>query len=389
MKQMSDILKKKNISIIGASGYSGAELLGILLRHPNITVTKVFANSSAGKRVDELYPRFQRSGGLHLEGGVHLAKQGDGQLAPFIYEEYSIEKILNDDLIFIALPSGEAMNYVPALIDAGKIVIDLGGDFRLRDTKLYQQYYQPKADPTLVDLRSRREDSTRRADKHEHKAENYLSKAAYGLPEWNLQKIKSTQLVANPGCYATSALLPLLPLIKENLIETKGITISSMSGVSGAGRSSSVDLSFTEVNESVKAYKVGVHQHTPEIEMFLHDFGGQQSTVTFVPHLIPITRGIYSSIYVTPNGNISTEQVESAYKKHYSDAPFVRLTGNAVPEIKLVQYTNYCDIGWKMYERNGQLIIFSVIDNLVKGASGQAVQNMNLMFGFDETVGLL
>ncbi len=340
---------KKRISIIGASGYSGAELLSILLRHPNITINKVFANSSAGKKVDELYPKFRSTYVVNL-----------------VYEEYAIEKVLKNDLIFIALPSGEAMNYVPALIDAGKKVIDLGGDFRLQDTSLYQKYY-----------------------KHEHKAGAYLPNAIYGLPEWNKEKIQSAQLIANPGCYVTSSLLPLLPLVKENLIESNGITISSLSGVSGAGRSSSVDISFTEVNESVKAYKVGVHQHTPEIETVLQNFGGQKSTITFVPHLIPITRGIYSSIYTIPTAGLSGEKIEMAYKKYYSNSPFVRLIGNSIPEIKHVQYSNYIDIGWKIYERNNQLLVFSVIDNLVKGAAGQAVQNMNLMFGFEESTALL
>jgi N-acetyl-gamma-glutamyl-phosphate reductase len=339
---------KKNISIIGASGYSGAELLKILLGHPSVAVSKVFAHSSAGKRVDELYPAFRRTDIGHL-----------------VFEEYALEKVLHDDLIFIALPSGEAMNFVPALVDAGKKVIDLGGDFRLKDPLLYSKYY-----------------------KHEHKAVPQLAQAVYGLPEWNTLNIRTANLIANPGCYVTSALLPLLPLLKEELIEAHSITISSLSGVSGAGRSSSVDLSFTEVNETVKAYKVGTHQHTPEIETVLHDFGGQRSTVTFVPHLIPITRGIYSSIYAVPKGNVNPEQIESAYKIYYSDAPFVRLIGNAVPEIKHVQYSNYIDIGWKVYERNNQIILHSVIDNLVKGAAGQAVQNMNLMFGFDETTAL-
>ena len=338
---------KKRISIIGASGYSGAELLKILLRHPSIEVTHIFANSSAGKRVDELYPHFRAVTNL-------------------VYEEYSIDKVINDDLVFIALPSGEAMNFVPDLIDAGKKVIDLGGDFRLRDTTLYQKYY-----------------------KHEHTAKKYLSKAVYGLPEWNKENIQTAQLIANPGCYVTSALLPLLPLVKENLIEATGITISSLSGVSGAGRSSSVDLSFTEVNESAKAYKVGIHQHTPEIETVLTDFGGQKSTVTFVPHLIPITRGIYSSIYATPRGKVSFELIESVFKKYYSNSQFVRLIGSSVPEIKHVQYTNFCDIGWKIYERNNQIILHSVIDNLVKGAAGQAIQNMNLIFGFNEIESLL
>lgn len=337
---------KKRISILGASGYSGAELMTILLRHPGVEVTKVFANSSAGKRVDELYPRFR-------------------SLSDHTYETYAPEKVQNDDLVFIALPSGEAMHHVPGLIDAGKRVIDLGGDFRLHETALYTKYY-----------------------KHEHAAEAYLAKAVYGLPEWNKERIRTAQLIANPGCYVTSALLPLLPLVKAGLIAPAGITISSLSGVSGAGRSSKVDLSFSEANETVKAYKVGNHQHTPEIETVLEDFGGKPATVTFVPHLIPITRGIYSTIYAAPVGAVTADAVGEALLKQYAGAPFVRLIGSAVPEIKHVQYTNYCDIGWKVYERNGQVILHSVIDNLVKGAAGQAVQNMNLMLGFDETTAL-
>ncbi|NUN70765.1 MAG: N-acetyl-gamma-glutamyl-phosphate reductase [Bacteroidetes bacterium] len=337
---------KKRIAIIGASGYSGAELLKILLRHPQVTVSAVFANASAGKRVDELYPSFRAQSDL-------------------VYETYSPERTADADLVFIALPSGEAMKYVPQLLDAGRRVIDLGGDFRLQDASLYTKYY-----------------------KHDHLAADYLPQAVYGLPEWNAAAIASAQLIANPGCYVTSALLPLLPLLKEGLIQPNGITISSLSGVSGAGRSSSVDLSFTEVNESVKAYKVGVHQHTPEIETVLHTFGGVPSTVTFVPHLIPITRGIYSTIVVQPATAVTSERIADVYAAHYASAPFVRTIGAAVPEIKHVQQTNYCDIGWKVYERNGQIILHSVIDNLVKGAAGQAVQNMNLMFGFDETTAL-
>ncbi|MCK9409121.1 MAG: N-acetyl-gamma-glutamyl-phosphate reductase, partial [Bacteroidetes bacterium] len=281
---------KKHISIIGGSGYSGAELIKILLRHPEVEVTTVFAHSSAGKRVDELYPQFRSRTNL-------------------TYEEYAPGKVVNDDLVFIALPSGEAMNYIPALIDAGKRVIDLGGDFRLQDTALYTKYY-----------------------KHAHSAAKYLSKAVYGLPEWNREQIQSAQLIANPGCYVTSALLPLLPLVKEGLIESTGIVISSLSGASGAGRSSSVELSFTETNENVKAYKVGVHQHTPEIESVLQSFGGAAVAVTFVPHLIPITRGIYSSLFVTPKGNVTNETIDAALKKYYLNAPFIRLLNNAVPE---------------------------------------------------------
>lgn len=339
---------KKNVSIIGASGYSGAELLAILHHHPDAAVTRVFAHSSAGKRVDELYPKFRST-----------------YIGNLTYEEYSVDKINSDDLVFIALPSGEAMNIVPDLMKAGKKIIDLGGDFRLRDAALYTQYY-----------------------KHDHTAETFLSRAVYGLPEWNTGNIRSAQLIANPGCYVTSALLPLLPLIKENIIEPQGIIISSLSGVSGAGRKSSVEFSFVEVNESVKAYKVGVHQHTPEIESVLRDFGGKSSTVTFVPHLIPITRGIYSSIFSVPKRKTSFEEIDAVFRQYYSSKPFVRLIGHAVPEINHVQFTNYIDIGWKYYERNNQIILHSVIDNLVKGAAGQAVQNMNIMFGLNETEGL-
>ena len=338
---------KKKVSIIGASGYSGAELLKILLHHPGVEVTKVFANSSAGKKVAELYPS--------MLGRTSLA-----------YEEFTPFKTVNDDLVFIALPSGEAMQYVPTLIDGGKKVIDLGGDFRLQDPTLYQKYY-----------------------KHEHTATQYLSKAVYGLPEWNREKIESATLVANPGCYVTSVLLAVLPLVKEGIIDPHGISISAMSGVSGAGRSASVELSFSEVNESVKAYKVAVHQHIPEIEDYLKAFGGNPATVTFIPHLIPISRGIYSTIFTIPLEKASIEAIADAFEKYYKRMPFVRLLWNNVPEIKNVAHTNYCDIGWKFYKRNDHLVIMSVLDNLVKGAAGQAVQNMNIMFGFDETTGLI
>ncbi len=335
---------KPSVSIIGASGYSGAELLKILLRHPGITVSAVFANASAGKRVDEVYPSFR-------------------SLTDLRYTSYSPEAVTGDDLVFIALPSGEAMNIVPALVDAGKKVIDLGGDFRLKDPQLYTSYYR-----------------------HDHTSPQYAGRAVYGLPEWNAEAIRSGQLIANPGCYVTSILLPIIPLIKERLIRTDGISVSSLSGVSGAGRSANVDLSFSETNETVKAYKVGVHQHTPEIETFLHHFGGTAATVTFVPHLIPITRGIYSTMFVTPAEGISPERFSEAYVRYYSASPFVRIIGRSVPEIKHVQQTNFCDIGWTVDERNGKIIVQSVLDNLVKGAAGQAVQNMNLMFGFGETV---
>ncbi|MCI0708470.1 MAG: N-acetyl-gamma-glutamyl-phosphate reductase [Ignavibacteriae bacterium] len=333
--------------MVGASGYSGAELLKILLRHKHAHIEKLFANSSAGKRVDTVYPYF--------------TKRVDAT-----YEPYSLDAACTSDVVFIALPSGEAMNIVPELLARGKRIIDFGGDFRLRDASAYPKFY-----------------------KREHTSANLLSQAVYGLPEWNREKIESAKLVANPGCYPTSATLPIIPLLKEGLTESKGIAISSLSGVSGAGRSASADLSFTEVNESVKAYKVGVHQHIPEINQTIGDATGQQVSVTFVPHLLPITRGIYTSIYATLKHTTTEEEVFAAYTKFYTKEPFVRFSPTTIPEIKNVNYTNYIDIGFRLYPENNQLIVLSAIDNLVKGAAGQAVQNMNLMFGFDETEGLL
>jgi N-acetyl-gamma-glutamyl-phosphate reductase len=335
-----------NVSIIGASGYSGAELIKLLLGHRQARIAGVFAHSAVGKRVDEVYPSLRHRTDL-------------------VFEAYSIDKVRSSDIVFIALPSGEAMKIVPELVDAKLRVIDLGGDFRLQDSGLYEHYY-----------------------KREHSATGYLPKAVYGLPEWNRDAIAGAQLVANPGCYVTSALLPLLPLVKEGVIAPDGIIISSMSGVSGAGRQASVDYSFTETNESVKAYKAGVHQHVPEIESVLEAFSGRHSTVTFVPHLIPITRGIYSSIYGRLTAPASNESLRELYASYYGGARFVRVDDARFPEIKHVQQTNYCDIGFSIHKENNQLMVFSVIDNLIKGAAGQAVQNMNIMFGCDETEGL-
>jgi len=336
-----------NVSIVGASGYSGAELMRLLLKHPNITITNVFAHSSAGKRVDELYGVFR------------------GQ-TDLVFKEYSVGQVADADAVFVALPSGEAMHIVPELLKAKKRVIDLGGDFRLKNLQSYQKYYQ-----------------------REHVSAEFLSESVYGLPEWNCAKIKTARLVANPGCYATSAVLPLIPMLKEGIAEETGIIISSQSGVSGAGRSASLNYSFSEVNESVRAYKVSVHQHTPEIESAIMENGPSNIKVTFVPHLIPITRGIYSTIYLRLKKAVEHGEISSIYKKYYSGAPFVRVDGSSVPEIKNVNYTNFCDIGFHIDERNNTLILLSVIDNLVKGAAGQAIQNMNLMFGFAETEGLL
>ncbi|MCX6123003.1 MAG: N-acetyl-gamma-glutamyl-phosphate reductase [Ignavibacteriales bacterium] len=335
-----------SVSVVGASGYSGIELLKILARHPGVRIDKLFANSSAGKLLADVVPVFSKT-------------------LDRVLEPYSIDKILKNDLIFVALPSGEAMNLVPAMLSAGKRVIDLGGDFRLQDTLLYERYY-----------------------KRTHSASAILQQSVYGLPEWNSPQIKSASLIANPGCYPTSAILPLAPLLKEGIIEPTGIAVSSLSGVSGAGRSSSIEMSFGEVNESVRAYKVGTHQHIPEIKTVLESLSNTQVKFSFVPHLLPITRGIFTSSYATLKKPVQEQTILAVYEKYYATAPFVRYSASAIPEIKNVTHTNFIDIGFRINQEDGQLIVLSTIDNLIKGAAGQAVQNMNIMFGLNETEGL-
>jgi N-acetyl-gamma-glutamyl-phosphate reductase len=335
-----------SVSVVGASGYSGIELLKILVRHPGVRIDRLFANSSAGKHLSEVVPVFNKS----LDRELEL---------------YSVDKIAKSNLIFIALPSGEAMKLVPEMISAGKRVIDLGGDFRLQDTSLYERYY-----------------------KRTHSATAALKQSVYGLPEWNISQIQSASLVANPGCYPTSAILPLAPLLKEGIIEPTGIAVNSLSGVSGAGRSASVEMSFAEVNESVRAYKVGTHQHIPEIKTALESLSSTQVKFTFVPHLLPITRGIYTSTSAMLKKPVNEQAILAVYEKYYATAPFVRYSATTIPEIKNVAYTNFIDIGFRIIQEDGQIVVLSAIDNLIKGAAGQAVQNMNIMFGIHETEGL-
>ncbi len=334
------------VGIIGASGYSGAELLRILNRHRSVTVAKAFANSSAGKRVDEVYPLFLKQTELS-------------------FETYTPDSLDGIDVVFIALPSGEAMNLVPSIIDRGKRVIDLGGDFRLKEPFLYEKFY-----------------------KREHTAREYLQASTYGLPELNKNDISKAQLVANPGCYPTSAILSLAPALAHKFVAPDGIVINSLSGVSGAGRNASLEISFVEVNESVRAYKVGVHQHIPEIKAALAKLTGEEVNLTFVPHLVPINRGIYTTTCAELLARSSEDDVRAVYESYYREGPFVRVLRNGIPEIKNVIGTNYCDIVVRIDRDNNRLIVISAIDNLVKGAAGQAVQNMNIMFGFPEQEGL-
>jgi N-acetyl-gamma-glutamyl-phosphate reductase len=256
------------------------------------------------------------------------------------------------------------MEVIKTAIKKGKRVIDLGGDFRISDTAVYTKYY-----------------------KHEHTATELLNKSVYGLSEWNQKEISNAQLLANPGCYPTSVLLALLPILKAGVIKEDFISVTSYSGTSGAGKSVNAGMMFSEVNESVRAYKAGNHQHIPEIGQYLKSFSGKEASFTFIPHLLPITRGIYTTIHTKIKNEISGKEVSEIFIKKYSQEKFVRFLGEELPEIKNVQDTNFCDIGFSLFDEN--LILFSTIDNLVKGAAGQAVQNMNIMYNIPQETGLL
>lgn len=338
-------MSRIHVGVVGASGYSGLELLKLLVHHPHVRITRLFGNASSGKRIDEVHPL--------LRGVLRLA-----------IEEFDASKLAGLDLLFVALPSGQSMHVVPQALAGGCRVIDLGGDFRLADPAIYQKYYN-----------------------HQHIAGQVVAQAVYGLTEWNCEAIRRAQLVANPGCYPTSIQLALLPLVKQSLLDDAPVFISSYSGTSGAGRSLSDAMMFTEVNESVRAYKVGNHQHIPEIRQYLKQFGGADVSFSFVPHLLPVSRGIYTTIGCRLKPAIGVEEIARAYRASYATSPFVRIVAPAIPEMKNVQHTNFCDIGF--VQDGEQLVVFSAIDNLGKGAAGQAVQNMNIMFDLPQTEGLL
>ncbi len=335
-----------NTSIIGGSGYSGAELLRILLLRDDIHIRQITAQTSAGADVTDLYPGFNGKIDIRYDRNDNLSTD-------------------NLDVLFIALPSGEAKELIPQYLNDRIRIIDLGGDLRLPDESLYETYYGMR-----------------------HNHPELLAKSVYGLPELNKAAIRNASLIANPGCYPTSAILALYPLLKENMIDSGGIVINSLSGVSGAGRKASVALSFSEVNENIRAYKVTGHQHIPEIKSVLDRATGKDINFSFVPHLIPITRGIYTTIHAYLGGATSEEQLYSVYNDYYGREPFVRIV-NDIPAIKNVSESNYCDIYCTMQKNTNQVIILSVIDNLRKGAAGQAVQNMNIMFDLPETRGLI
>jgi len=334
---------KKTVSIVGASGYTGVELVRMLLRHPLVELKHVYAFSSAGKTVAEVYPAFTKTTDLAFESIDNLA--GD-----------------TSDFLFFALPHNESQKIIPKFFGKKKI-LDLGGDFRLKDAGEYERYYNAA-----------------------HTAQELLPQAVYGMPELNAGTIGTAEFVANPGCYPTAAILALAPLAKNHILPDN-VSIVSLSGVSGAGRTPSQKTHFAEANESVSAYKVGVHQHTPEIEQALGILAGKKITAAFVPHLLPITRGIHTTVAIHIMNNYTLADIRSMYAQFYSTAPFVRLLPEP-PRILDVNHTNYCDIHIARDEHADTIVILSTIDNLIKGAAGQAIQNMNLMCGFTETAGL-
>jgi len=337
------------VGIIGASGYTGVELARILSTHPDCELTVATSRQYAGKPLSSVFPSLRKRVDL-------LCENPDPKTL-----------LKKADFFFTAVPHKTAMEIVPALLAAGKKVVDLSADFRIRDARVYEQWYQPHSCPEL------------------------LERAVYGLPELYRDSIRDTDLVANPGCYPTSVTLGLAPLLKNRIIKPETLIIDSKSGTSGAGRSASVGTLFCEVTDGFRAYKVGgTHRHIPEMEQELARLAGQEITISFTPHLLPISRGILSTMYAELNGKTSLDAIRELYAAQYDSEPFVRLCGpGEVPATQHVRGSNCCDIGIQIDERTGRIIVLAAIDNIAKGASGQAVQNMNLMMGFSETTGLM
>lgn len=336
------------VAIVGASGYTGGELARLLCSHPSVIVTAATSRQYDGQSLAQIFP--------HLRDQTNL-----------VCKNLSTAEIIDlADFIFCAVPHKTAMDVVPDFLDAGKKVVDLSADFRLKDVAVYEKWYQP------------------------HSAAALVKTAVYGLPELYREQISSAQLVANPGCYPTSITLALAPLLKTTLIDTSSIIADSKSGTSGAGRAASVGTLFCEVTDGFRPYKVGgVHRHVPEIEQNLSELAGTPIQVSFTPHLLPISRGILSTVYVNCNETVSPEHLYGLYQTMYQGQRFVRVLDPGIqPATQYVRGSNYCDIGLAIDERTNRIIITSTIDNIVKGASGQAVQNMNLMCGFPEETGL-
>jgi N-acetyl-gamma-glutamyl-phosphate reductase len=338
-----------NVGIIGATGYAGETLIDLLLRHPEVRITSLGAKIGHPQPISKIFPRFK------------------GRISLICKEPDIKDVIAKCDLVFLALPHTVSMEMVPKLLKAKKRIIDLSADYRLENTKIYEAFYQAK-----------------------HKDKLHLKTAVYGLPELYRNQIKNARLIANPGCYPTAAILALAPLLAFNLVDFDSLIIDAKSGVTGAGRKVAEGFLFSEVNEDFKAYKVNMHQHAPEINQVLSKLSAKKIKVTFVPHLLPSSRGILETIYVkkAQSSKLRVQSLNSLYKKFYKKEPFVRIRDEGdFPRLKDVVGTNFCDIGIK--DNGSSIIVIAAIDNLLKGASGQAVQNMNIMYKFPEYTALL
>lgn len=337
------------VGIVGANGYGGIELIRILRSHPKVTIEMLISYSSQGQQMTDQYPQLQNILEMPLEK---------------LEENTVIDRV---DILFFATPAGVAKEIAPFFVEAGIKCIDLSGDFRLKDGELYREWY-----------------------KNTPAKKEFLNLAVYGLPELYRDDIKNKTFISNPGCYPTAALLGMIPVLKGNLINLSSpIIVDGKTGVSGAGRKPSQGVLFSEMSENTKAYKPGSHQHTPEIEQVLHDICGGATKVTFNPHLVPMTRGILCTIYLQLKDTPTNSEMVHLYREFYQEDYFVRVrSANKLPVTKEVYGTNFCDIGVSVDARTNMLTIVSVIDNLCKGAAGQAIQNMNLINGWNEQTGL-
>jgi len=333
------------VGIVGGTGYTGVELLRLLAAHPDLEVALITSRAESGRRVDDLFP--------NLRGHYALA-----------FSDPDVRTLAACDIVFFATPHNVAMNMVPELLDAGARVIDLSADYRIRDAKLWSDWYGEA-----------------------HNSPQLLAEAVYGLPELNRDKIATARLVACPGCYPTSVLLGFIPLLAQALVDPQYLIASSASGVSGAGRQAKIDNLLSEVADSFKAYGVSGHRHLPEIEQGLSDIAAQAVRVTFVPHLLPIVRGIHSTLFARLRDD--SVDIQAVYEDWYSREPFVDvLPAGVLPQTRTVKGANRCQISVAVPQQRDTVVVMATIDNLVKGASGQAVQNMNIMLGLDETAGL-
>ncbi len=338
----------KQVAIMGATGYTGLELIRLLRLHPEVELGWISSETHQGETLGEVHP--------HLE-----------EFSSLVFGPTRAEEVPPDtEVVFCALPHGSSAETSRTLLERGIRVVDLSADFRLKEASLYLDWYGS-----------------------EHPCPDLLKEAVYGLPEANRSQVRKARLVANPGCYPTSVLLALRPLALKGILHEGGLVVDAKSGVSGAGRAPRQAFHFPECSESFKAYRIGAHQHTPEMEQELTQYGNQQVRMLFTPHLIPVNRGIISAAYLPLSEKFEEEELRDIFQQLYREEEFVKvLPAGIYPETRWVRGTNYCHLNWKLDDRTGTLVVVSALDNLVKGAAGQAVQNMNLMLDLPEETGL-